>query len=108
MMCFPSQTFRWNTFINVCASAEWKKSNLWSFMTNNTIIINMKLGLRPVEKYWINNHKCFKSTRPGEQTHGCLFHLTNNLRLQISELDLISKYKNDTDFSKNDFDLGTN
>jgi hypothetical protein len=39
--------------------------------------------------------------------YGCLFHLSKNFTVQTYELDLISRYKNDADFSiavKNGFD----
>lgn len=66
------------------------------------IIIDMKPDLKPVsiacdfEQAAIN---AFKNKFPGVKIYGCLFHLSKNFRMQMCELDLISKYKNDADFS---------
>lgn len=62
----------------------------------------MKPGLKPISvacDFELAAINAFKNKFPNVQMYGCLFHLTKKFRLKMFELDLISNYKNDTDFS---------
>ncbi|KAE9525802.1 hypothetical protein AGLY_014028 [Aphis glycines] len=66
------------------------------------VLIELKPGLKPksiacdFEQAAI---KAIKNNFPEVQIHGCLFHLTKNFRIEMGDLDLFSKYKNDVEFS---------
>jgi len=65
------------------------------------ILIELKLGLNPKSiacDFEPAANKAIKNNFPEPQIHRCLFHLTNNFRLKMCDLELFLKYKNDAEF----------
>ena len=66
------------------------------------IIINIKPGLKSISiacDFEQAAIKAFQNIFPEVKIFGCLFHLSKNFRLKMCELDLMSKYKNNAEFS---------
>lgn len=60
------------------------------------MLLDLKPGIKPISiacEFEQAAIKAIKNKFPGFQIYGCLFHLSKNFRLQMCELDLISKYQ---------------